>query len=332
MHAGNDELRMALNGILSGHFGAERRVIQLDRRPSSYQSSLALEELDVSLDDGTTLRLMFKNLCRESMLEEARLVKPDFLYDPRREILTYQDILAPSNMGTPTCYGTVVDDRKRRYWLFMERVQGRELYQIGDVKTWQEAARWLASMHRRFSSRAKSLAEKAPLLSYGKDFCRIWIHRAQEFFKDAHLDQADGVRWLAEHYEKVVERITALPVTFIHGEFYASNILVDERSGRWRICPIDWEMAALGPGLIDLAALISGRWSEEQKMALATAYISDGPTDSPSPDPDEVIRDLDYCRLHVAVQWLGWFGQRQPYWEHRQDWLAEALRLARKLA
>jgi hypothetical protein len=40
---------------------------------------------------------------------------------------------------------------------------------------------------------------------------------------------------------------------------------------------------------------------------------------------------LDYCRLHLAVQWLGWAPEWSPPPEHTQDWLGEALGLARKL-
>jgi hypothetical protein len=47
---------------------------------------------------------------------------------------------------------------------------------------------------------------------------------------------------------------------------------------------------------------------------------------------DEFLRDLEYGRLLVAVQWLGWFGRRQAYRQHRRDWLAEAFRLAGRVA
>ena len=56
------------------------------------------------------------------------------------------------------------------------------------------------------------------------------------------------------------ERLLALPVGFIHGELYPSNVLVGERTGR--ICAVDWEMAGIGPLLLDLAALTSGAWTQ----------------------------------------------------------------------
>ena len=35
-------------------------------------------------------------------------------------------------------------------------------------------------------------------------------------------------------------------MTFIHGEFYASNVLVNITGGKLRVCPVDWELAGWG--------------------------------------------------------------------------------------
>ena len=142
-----------------------------------------------------------------------------------------------------------------------------------------------------------------------------------------------GVRWLFRRYDRVIEVLMSLPVTFIHGEFYASNVLVQARGGEpLRVCPIDWERAAVGPGLMDLAALVTGGWSDEERVALAMAYHAARiPNDGWSPTPEVFLTMLDYCRLHLAVRWLGWFGRRRQFRMHAQDWLGEALGLAEKL-
>ncbi len=46
---------------------------------------------------------------------------------------------------------------------------------------------------------------------------------------------------------------------------------------------------------------------------------------------EEFLTALDYCRLHLAVQWSGWSSGWSPPAEHVQDWLGEALSLAEKL-
>src|SRR5262245_2058338 len=118
------------------------------RRPSAYQSSFALEEIDVALADGSELQLMFKDLSRERLLPDASRLKPDFLYGPLREIQTFSGILRPVKVGTPGFHGGIVDKPAGRLWLFLERVKGIELYQ-SEISSWRHAARWLATLHAR---------------------------------------------------------------------------------------------------------------------------------------------------------------------------------------
>src|SRR6185295_4646235 len=80
------------------------------------------------------------------------------------------------------------------------------------------------------------------------------------------------LRELASYYPRLVGELTSLPVVLIHGEFYASNVIVHGTLPALRVCPVDWERAALGPGLVDLAALVAGKWTESQKRDLAMEY------------------------------------------------------------
>ena len=318
MTAGTDELLTALDSCLGA------AVTGLERRPSAYSSSFRMEELEVRLADGRTLAMVFKDLRREEMLDGARRTKPAFLYDPLREIETYRKILAPDPLGTAFCHSAVADEARGRYWLFLEKVPGRELYQVGDLTVWQEAARWLAELHSRFTGREDflPLARASHLLIYGPDFYRRWIDRARA----AH----PSLERLAAGYGRVVERLAALPATLLHGDFYASNVLVEQIGGDLRVCPVDWEMAAVGPGLLDLAALTAGRWTDEERTVLALAYRGALP---PSLRMDEpaFLEAFAGCRLHLAVQWLGWSPGWSPPQEHAHDWLGEALHLADEL-
>src|SRR5437763_1558264 len=82
--------------------------------------------------------------------------------------------LAPRRLGTATCYGAVVDERLGRYWLFLERVAGVELYQVGELSTWQRAACWLAGLHTQLAVESDGFAPAARLLTYDDDFYRQW--------------------------------------------------------------------------------------------------------------------------------------------------------------
>ena len=99
-----------------------------------------------------------------------------------------------------------------------------------------------------------------------------------------------------------------------------------------RVAPVDWELAALGSGFVDLAALATG-WGPSERDELELAYL-DATRELGASEalPDDPGAALDLCRLHLAVQWLGWAA---PGWtppaEHRRDWLGEALALAEEL-
>ena len=154
------------------------------------------------------------------------------------------------------------------------------------------------------------------------------MRRAVEF---ADRERRERLEWLSERYEAVVQGLAALPATFIHGEFYASNILIQRGDGDLRVAPIDWENAAVGPGVIDLAALTTGSWSADERKRIASGYLEQATALGRDANRDELLRELELARLHLAVQWLGW----EPTWlapaEHRHDWLAEALAIARAL-
>jgi hypothetical protein len=325
------ELLAALDGLLSEHFGGARRVVGLARRPSRFNSSYALEELEATFDDGTSLPLVFKNLARDSMLEGARRAKPDFLHDPLREIETYRSVLPSRRLGTPVCFGAVVDAPRARFWLFLEKVSGDKMCHVGDLATWRAAAAWLARLHADFAGAAAPLLRGRAgehLLRYDADFFRLWIDRARSFTsRDARsLDR------LAAVYDKLVGRLASLPVTLVHGDFFASNVLTEEAAGARRVCAVDWEMAGVGPGLLDLAALTSGNWSDAERAEIAMSYYeASKPCGARPRSAEEFFTLLDCCHLHLAVQWLGWSENWSPPPGEAQDWLGVALRLAERL-
>jgi thiamine kinase-like enzyme len=126
--------------------------------------------------------------------------------------------------------------------------------------------------------------------------------------------------------------LLALPLTLIHGELYASNVLVQYTDTALRVCPIDWEMAAIAPALFDLATLTAGSWCEAERQDLARSYYTALPLDSPWRVAwDAFLTNIDCCRLHLAVQWLGWSPVGAVESEQWQSWLHEALRLAEEL-
>jgi Phosphotransferase enzyme family len=307
--ATTSELRRELGRI----FGVE--VQGLLRRPHDYRTSFGLETLALMLADGREITLVFKDLSRSSLDANARLAKPASRHDPLREIEAYRDALPSHDLGTAAYYGSVVDRSRDRYWLFIEHVPGLVLWQIGEHETWRAVARWLALLHESVRPRGNALA------LYDAALYRDSFERARSAGGSRALDALAGL------HDRALDALARLPAAFLHGDFYPSNVLVQKRTDSLRICPIDWESAGIGPGLLDLAALVSG-WGEREVVELARTYRD--ALAEPCPE-QEFLNALDYCRLHVAVRWLdsppGWSPPRG----HARDWLTTALQLAEKL-
>ena len=330
------ELRAALEAVFS-RMSSSPRIVDLDTRPMPYASSFAIEEANVRFDDGSILELVCKDTGEAAMLPEARRIKPRFLHNPLREIATYERILAPFDAGAPRFYGSAIDQRRGRYWLFLERVCGVPLSEVGDFDVWRQASSWLAWMHGRVA-RDPGLAGAAaavPLVRYDRANSRAWMGRAQQHVDaDAAQPRSRRLRFasLASQYEGVLDEIAVLPSGFVHGEFFASNVLVETAAGRVRVRPVDWEVAGMGPMLMDLAALTAGRWTEDERAELAISYRSMVSGDMrTSLSHESFMRALDCCRLQLAVRLLGWASQWTPPATHTQDWLGEAIHAADRL-
>lgn len=308
----DSELHPALEAALAGA-GLELAGA-VGRQPYAYRTSFPLEELRVELAGEGPATLLFKRLDWEELDPEAQLAKPRFLHDPQREPAVYAKLLLQAPPGPPRCFGAVTEPG--RHWLFLERVEGRELFQVGERELWEEAARWLARFHAAMAPDLDRHRQECRLIDHDAAFYSRWLERAREFAPDP-----ESVERLAACHEQVIEALLTLPRTVLHGEFYASNVLVSDK----RVAPVDWEIAAAGPALTDLAALVSG-WPGADRDALAAAYAGE-PGVSPF-----TTRDLDFARLQVAIQWLGWApSEWEPPEGQRHDWLGEAIQLAEEL-
>lgn len=260
------------------------------RRPWPYRASLPMEELDIH-----GRRLLLKDLSGSHDLPRPRLAP-----DPRRELAVYRDVLAPLAVDG-TARVAAADDTSGR-WLVLELVDGTPLWQIGELETWEAAARWLARLH------ALPVPKGRGLLRYDE------AHLAQR------LLLAPGTERFAA---RVAEHLAALPVCLIHGDFYPANILAGNDG---RICVVDWETCGVGPAVLDLAALVSGRWSEHERERIVNAYLA------ACPPPLRPTRDdLLYARLLLAAQWVGWHVEWSPPPEQRHDWQAELDELSARL-
>lgn len=321
-------LERLLRGFLQVR-GLRKTIVEVRRQAAPYYSSHLLEELSVRLEGGARLSLVFKDLSPGTLVEDADRIKPAFLRDPAREAMAYE-LLEAAGVRAPRCFGYHAALAAGEYFLFLEKAPGVPLWQIGEISVWRAVAAAMGAAHGAMAHVAATGG--APLLAYSRSFFKAWPERVREYLiRRSRADtRAKALDRVMAGYPSVIDRLVRLPTTMIHGEFHASNVLVDETPEGPKVYPVDWEMAGVGPGLLDLADLTAGKWSEDERRSLVDAYRQALPA-ALSPPPGDFEAALDACRLHKAVQWLGWAPDWEPPEEHRHDWLDEALRLGEKL-
>jgi hypothetical protein len=220
-------------------------------------------------------------------------------------------------------------------WIVIERVPGVELWQIGEADLWVRVAAHVARLHRQLAvallpghvgrgmarKAGPSPADRVPLLVHDERLFATWRERAAA---------AGAPPAVLDAHRRATERLLAIRPTVLHGELYPSNILVRTVGFRLDVWPVDWELAGIGPAVLDLAALTAGAWAEPQRETMARAYFD--AAGLPAGSWDGVLADLTAARLHLCVQWLGWAPGWNPPAEHAHDWLGEALQLAERTA
>jgi aminoglycoside phosphotransferase (APT) family kinase protein len=184
---------------------------------------------------------------------------------------------------------------------------------------------------RPFTARVHEVRDSNPyLVEQSASWFRGWHERALSALSRSGDNRAGALEQALTRYEEVIESLAALPRTFLHGEFYPSNVLVIAEASPIKAYPVDWEMPAVGPGLIDLAALV-GRWGADERRGLVAAYEGAYAETGGRRIPGDLEVDLSRCRLHLALRWLGWAPEWRPPPEHAHDWVGEALALTEEL-
>jgi aminoglycoside phosphotransferase (APT) family kinase protein len=295
------------------------RLATLCRRPLAYASSYEIEALDALAPDGRGRRFVLKRVGEAGLIPAATGAKPEPVLDRRREIDAYRHLLEPRRLGAPRLHGFRLGPDPDSFWMLLEWIDGKPLHEMEDWSAWERTARWLARLH--LAPLPRSLP--ASLLRLDGRWFGTWLERARRLAPAGALD-----RIIASH-DRVVRRLLTWPAGVVHGELFPSNVLVERRTGRVRV--VDWEMAAVGPGLLDLAALVTGGWTARERDALLGAYHDERSRDGRRESLPDLVDVLEHARLALALQRLGWSDSWSPPAYHAHDWLAEALRAAEGL-
>ena len=313
-------------------------IVRAECRASADRSTHALERVHVELRSGRRLDLVLKGTREDARADAFR--RPSLVHDPQREAWAYRELLDRHRTGTPRCLGVIAEgsDRER---IVLETVPGRPLAENGEPEPWLDAARWRARFHAWGRRRVGSLGSPERLLRQSIGLHRQWWSRAvRTEAKAGRAGAAERLRSIRRDYARAIALLEGTPTGVVHGEFYPSNILVEDASAERIVRPIDWESVGIGPLALDLAALTSGDWSAADRSRISAAYraaFAGDPHSSTRAAAAEVGAavtrpgTLAAARMVNAMQWLGWREGWHPPAPHARDWLAEAEAAARDL-
>ncbi len=275
-------------GAASGARGGT--VVVLDRMPNEYASSFPSEIVTCRIGDGPELRLVCKYA--DGSGHSAFGHRGNVAYEGE----VYRKVLRPVGTSAPRLHGTHHVPGTGEHWLVIEYIEGAtRLEHTKDAAgSLPRAARWIGAFHRANERRVNEPA-LAFLSRYDAAYLRQWAQRTARLSAGLH----GRFPWLptaCARFEGVVEVLLGAP-TVIHGEYAPKNILLQGK----RVCPVDWESAALAPGEVDLAALCDG-WPAELVDGALRAYAE---ARWPAGAPPETPARLDLARLYWHFRWLG---------------------------
>lgn len=274
------------------------RGIAWERFPLA--TSYAAHVATVTLASGRARRVFVKDFSSTVRPKDAPQQRRE------REVRVYRDLLDGAGLGTARYYGSLLDGSLGWLWLMLEFVDGTPVGYCEIERSWAPAAGALGRLHGHFATHPG-----APL-----DGCDFLVQHTPEFFWSKAELASRAVTAIApallgdleaivERYAPVVDIMAAQPRTLIHGGCRSTNILVNVADDPSRACIIDWEEAAYGAPLYDLAYLLDG--IEPPTLdPLLDAYRREALAyDIALPARREMAYVMDCFRLHMILLMLG---------------------------
>jgi hypothetical protein len=290
-------LRHCLEGIVVHRFGRRHVIAAIDRRRSAHSASYAAEVVTVRLASGEELKLFLKNFGRSQLPKDAPERRRE------RELRVYRDLLASDYLDTARYHGSVWDSSAGRFWLVLEFVDGLPVRDC-ELDSWVAAAGWLGRMQGYFARHPDRLVRGGFLPRHDTDFFRSKAELAVLAVSQTSAALADRLVTLVSRYDRLVAVMVNQPSTLVHGSYRPGNILVDCQAEPTRVCPVDWELAAIGAPLYDLAFITDGFGAPELDRLWGAYREQAGAWNFPVPDPGEMTDVVNCFRLHKVLKSL----------------------------
>jgi hypothetical protein len=297
---------------LSRYWGRSLQIVAVESQPLYTFSTHPIEQLQVTLDDGQQLSVIFKQL----QLKCDRHIR-----HRGKEVRIYERLLGGRHLGTPALYASLYDEANHRYWLFLEDV-GEWKLEYCDVEEWVAAFRWLARLHATYYGQDAQLREFDCLVEHGAVFYQSLAEMARQsllLYQPQAIARFDS---LMSRLDELSTELAGQPHTLVHGDMSCHNLIVQPQMS---IRPIDWEWAAIGVPAWDVAKLSTG-WGKGKPRLLA-AYLEEFTRHSTTPlDRRAFDRTMADCDILKTLWYLRWWVapcRDTTHVEHLLDKIAE---------
>ncbi len=316
IHLDEANLRLTVERMLTQALGRPARVIAMTREPSPFATVFPAEVLSISLEGGETPSLFVKHLGSEQADHPEKQCRD-------REVRIYEELLKDDGLPVARYYGTRWNESTQRREVFLEHINDWNL-KYHELDHWFTSARRLAQFHAHFAAQAERLRACDFLLRFDATYLNDWAHRALATVADQSAELATALERVVCRYERVAQILAGQPVTLVHNDLAPKNVIVDRSCSPARTCFIDWEMAGVGCGLLDLVHLKYG-FDPVNDQKMCTAYCEElAGTGLLPADPHALQSLFAACELHKTLVRL-W---RSKVWQKPLDtvgeWVAEA--------
>ena len=292
------------------------KVSGIKCEPSPFATLFPAEVLTVSLGNEDEVSFFVKHLGSEQSDHPDKQCRD-------REILVYEKLLQKDHLPAVKYYGSRWNEMTKRREVFLEYIDDWNL-KYHDLEHWFTAARRLAHLHAYFATRAGRVSDCDFLLRLDDRYLCEWANRALSVVADQSAELATELACVVDNYKRVAEVLIRQPLTLVHNDLAPKNVIADRSSSPARICFIDWEMAGVGCGLMDLVHLKYGLDPvNDQKMC--TAYCEElAGTDLLPPDPQSRNSLFAACEVHQIIYLLAHSKSWQLPIAKVAQWVMEA--------
>src|SRR5262245_23114167 len=294
-----EALCRCLASALPEALGRRCAITAVSRRRFELATSYSAQVVVVCLDTGEEVKVFLKDF--------SSTVRPKDRPKQRREreVRVYRELLAGAGLGTAGYYGSILDESGGRLWLLLEFVEGTPVGYLDIAGYWAPAAAQLGRLHGHFAAQAERLSGCDFLARHDADFFWARAELAGRCVTELAPHLAGELKRIVDRYAPVVRLMAAQPLTLVHGGCRSTNILVKVASDPGRVCIIDWEEAAFGAPLLDLAYLLDG--IEPPTLdPLLDVYVAEARAyDLSLPPRQDMKYVIDCFRLHMTLTMLG---------------------------